>query len=44
MICDEVLCRQFEATDGRRVVPRQTQEEVLADFHEGLLSAWSFKS
>ena len=41
-ICDGVLCRQFEATDGRSavvqvLVPRRLREQVLTDLHEGSL-------
>ena len=41
-VCDGVLCRRFEATDGRSyviqlLVPRSLREEVLTDLHEGVL-------
>ncbi len=46
MVCNSVLCRQFEAPDGRTaviqlLVPQKLREEVLADLHEGPMGAWS---
>ena len=40
MVCDRVLCRRFETSDGSHsiaqlVVPKALREEVLSDLHEG---------
>ena len=42
IVCDGILCRQFEATEGSSytlqiVVPTALREEVLFDIHEGPL-------
>lgn len=42
LVCDGVLCRQFEAPDGNStvmqvVVPEALREEVLTDLHEGAM-------